>query len=241
MVDKFLGEAQAVIARVVAVATIIHKDETDRAVVIARGEQLLHVRVAGLRIVLNDGVSVCDVAWIAVQAVDNPCVVVLACQLPTFVQHGFDDGFLGINISVAIVTLRPQGTLPCLCTIALCAEHVVDVGLVVAPAGNHSAVYGTVIFVAAEEKYLAARLADGEVGAEGNEEAAEACQSRLHLVGEVVIAAVAFSLVTDEYDTELRRMVGDVVAQLSHYAVEGITGLEYTMIDVQLIIGSDVE
>ena len=46
---------------------------------------------------------------------------------------------------------------------------------------------------------------------------------------------------TYEYDAELRRMVGDVVLQLSHYVVEGEAGLEYTVMDVQFVVGAQVE
>ena len=63
----------------------------------------------------------------------------------------------------------------------------------------------------------------------------------MHLGGEVVAAAVAFFLVTDEHDAELCRVSNDIVTQFSHYAVEGITGLQNAVIDIQLVVGANIE
>ena len=113
--------------------------------------------------------------------------------------------------------------------------------MVVAPVGNFSSAQGSVVVISAKEEYFASRFADGKVWSEVDEIVAEVCKALLHFVGEVVVAAISFDFVSDEHDAEFCRVIGDVVAQLSHYAVEGVAGLQYAVMDVQLVVWSQVK
>ena len=123
----------------------------------------------------------------------------------------------------------------------MCTEHVVDVGLVVAPVCDFSSAEGSAVFISTKEEYFASRFADSKVWSKVDEIVAEVCEALLHFVGEVVVAAISFDFVPDEHDTEFCRVIGDVVAQLSHYAVEGVAGLQYAVMDVELVVGSQVK
>ena len=190
--------------------------------------------VAGLGIVLV-GSGGAGGAAVAGGMVDHPRVGVASGECRAAREHVADSFFLDVGVADFVVVLQPPGASVRFGTVAVSAQHLADVGTVVAQIDNASAADGRRIVVAAEEEYLASCLADGQVGTEIDQVVRDGRQALLQHVGKSCAAVVALRLVAYDDDAELRGIGIDEVAELLHDGVEVEAGGGYAVVNVQLV------